>query len=88
LPKWEGSKFWYGLGFFVRPAGSNANWWHDGAMDGSRTLMVRANNGFAWVVLFNKRTKPDFEAEVDTGLWDTFKQIRNWPDTDLFGVAH
>jgi CubicO group peptidase (beta-lactamase class C family) len=41
-PLWQGTDSWYGMGWQVRPADGDLNWWHDGSLDGTTTLMVRA----------------------------------------------
>jgi hypothetical protein len=35
---------WYGMGWHVRNDGTDQNWWHDGSLDGTKTILVRANN--------------------------------------------
>jgi len=76
---------WYGMGWQVRPANGDANWWHAGSLDGTTTLMVRAANGLTWVVLFNSRPKSDkFGGEVDSALWRAVDGVKQWPTHDLF----
>lgn len=45
----------YALGWNVRPVenSSNANTWHNGALSGTSTLLVRRHDGYTWAVLFN-----------------------------------
>lgn len=38
-PLWDGSAFYYGMGWLVRPA--ERNWWHDGSLPGTASIMVR-----------------------------------------------
>jgi len=85
-PLWVGTDTWYGMGWSVRPAGGDANWWHTGSLDGTTTLMVRAGNGLTWVVLFNSRPKDSdgLSSELDSAMWQAVGQVRTWPDRDLF----
>jgi CubicO group peptidase (beta-lactamase class C family) len=84
-PAWTKTSYWYADGWLVRPAGSDANWWHNGSLPGTSTLMVRANNGVAWVALFNARAKDSgFDAALDQGMWTALKGVTAWPSHDLF----
>jgi N-acyl-D-amino-acid deacylase len=86
-PLWQGSAYWYGMGWLVRPSGDDANWWHDGSLPGTTTLLVRAYNGLDWVALFNARSSSSsssFAAELDGALWDAAGDVTQWPTKDLF----
>lgn len=86
-PLWQGSASWYGMGWLVRPSGGDANWWHDGSLPGTTTLLVRAYNGLDWVALFNARSSSSsssFAAELDPALWDAARGVAEWPTEDLF----
>jgi N-acyl-D-amino-acid deacylase len=88
-PLWVGSAYWYGLGWLVRPSGNDANWWHDGSLPGTTTLLVRAYNGLDWVALFNARassSSTSFDAELDQSLWTAAGAVTQWPTEDLFGA--
>jgi N-acyl-D-amino-acid deacylase len=87
LPEWSGSASYYAMGWSVRPTQGDANWWHTGALAGTNTLMVRAYNGLAWVVLMN--TSPigvtgDLLGDVDGAMWDGVGGVTSWPTHDLF----
>jgi N-acyl-D-amino-acid deacylase len=77
---------WYGMGWQVRPADGDANWWHAGSLDGTSSLMVRAANGLTWVVLFNSRPKlsDPFAAQLDNAMWKALQAVRTWPEHDLW----
>jgi CubicO group peptidase (beta-lactamase class C family) len=81
-----GADSWYGMGWQVRPAGGDANWWHNGSLDGTSTIMVRANNGLTWVALFNSRPKnaDRFGSELDGALWRAAGAVERWPAHDRF----
>jgi hypothetical protein len=72
----------------VRPSGGDANWWHDGSLPGTTTLLVRAYNGLDWVALFNARSSSSsssFAGELDAALWAAAGAVTQWPTEDLFG---
>jgi CubicO group peptidase (beta-lactamase class C family) len=81
-----GADSWYGMGWQVRPAGGDANWWHNGSLDGTSAIMVRANNGLTWVALFNSRPKnaDQFGSELDGALWRAAGAVERWPAHDRF----
>jgi hypothetical protein len=42
------------------------DWWHNGSLPGSTTMMARTAKGMCWAVLTNTRTEPS--NEIDTAL--------------------
>lgn len=76
---------YYGLGFNVVPAPGGAYWWHDGQLDGSRTLAVRNAAGFNWVVLFDKGDD-GIGPDIDAALWNALGQVAAWPSGDRFSA--
>jgi len=85
-PLWVGTDTWYGMGWQVRPAEGDLNWWHMGSLDGTTTLMVRAANGLTWVVLLNFRPKDSdrLGTELDQTMWQAVESVKTWPSHDLF----
>lgn len=85
-PLWVGTDYWYGMGWWVSPAEGGANWWHNGLLPGTATLMVRAGLGVTWVVLFNSLPKDTdgFFNELDSEMWQAEKNVKRWPANDLF----
>ena len=85
-PLWQGSSYYYGMGWLVRPSGNTANWWHTGSLPGTYSIVVRTFNGFAWAALFNTRPKDAdaFSRELDNALWDAYSGVTSWPPIDLF----
>jgi CubicO group peptidase (beta-lactamase class C family) len=78
---------WYGLGWQVRRVSPGAsNWWHNGSLEGTTTLMVRASQGMDWALLFNgsPRQQSKLFDEMDQGLWQAAGTVRQWPARDLF----
>jgi hypothetical protein len=76
---------YYGLGWNVRPEGKGANWWHNGSLPGTMSLLVRTHHGFAWAAVFNMRPKDDgkFLGELDGAIWKAVGRVRKWPKDDL-----
>lgn len=78
----------YGMGWLVRPVGRDANWWHDGSLPGTSSLLVRTHHGMAWAAVFNARPKDwqAFNGEVDRLIWQGVEGISEaqWPTYDLF----
>jgi hypothetical protein len=66
------------------------NWWHTGALDGTASIMVRANQGYAWAVILNKRIIDNranaFWSALDALPWDCVSNTISWPAHDLFDV--
>ena len=86
-PHYRDGVVWYGLGWLVRDiGGGRTNWWHMGNTWGTSALFVRAGNGFSWAVVMNSRPKKrrDLLRAIDKGMWAAFRQVRRWPDHDLF----
>ena len=85
-PLWLGTSYYYGIGWLIRPAGDNANWWHNGRLPGSMSMLVRTHDGFAWAVLFNSKPEdePIFRNEVDKLIWQGIHEVSEWPSFDLF----
>ena len=75
---------YYGMGWAVNPEG---NWWHDGSLPGTSSILAGTSRGFGWAVLFNTRPSnwQDFMIQMDNMVWDAIaiKGI-TWPTHDLF----
>jgi len=79
--------YWYGCGWLVRPVGDKgANYWHNGSLPGTSTLLVRRWDGLSWVALFNQRSEdpklPD--GDIDGALHRAADAVKSWPSFDLF----
>jgi uncharacterized protein (TIGR03437 family) len=86
---WIGASAWYGFGLMVRPAGSDANWWHSGALDGTATYQVRTSDGYSWVVFLNYRpgtakAQDSLYNDIDAGLWNAISKVSTVPSGDRF----
>ena len=79
---------YYACGWDVRPVGQKggANYWHNGSLPGTFTLLVRRHDGLSWAALFNQRSSdpklPD--GEIDGALHRAADSVAQWPDHDLF----
>jgi len=79
----------YACGWSVRPLGhepGKANYWHNGSLPGTRTLLVRRWDGLDWAVLFNQRQEiPGLPASaIDPALPRAAGAVKEWPKEDLF----
>ena len=79
---------WYACGWSVRPVGKSgrANYWHNGSLLGTSSLLVRRSDGLSWAVLFNQRSEdkklPD--DEIDGALHRAANAVKKWPKGNLF----
>lgn len=84
-PPWKaGEEPYYGMGWLVRD--TPGNWWHTGALPGTGAEMIRAGNGFTWVILCNLRPRQDrqFFSDLDQLGWRALAAVTLWPANDLF----
>jgi CubicO group peptidase (beta-lactamase class C family) len=64
----------YALGWNVNQYN---NWWHIGSLPGTASVMVRAENGYNWAVLLNKRSEDkNFMGDLDGLTWNIIKGIK------------
>jgi CubicO group peptidase (beta-lactamase class C family) len=71
----------YAKGWAVN--GSN-NWWHTGSLDGTASEWVRANNGYTWIIILNKRQNTNaFWTALDNLGWSCIAATTTWPTYDL-----
>lgn len=62
------------------------NWWHLGSLDGTRSILVRANNGFAWVVILNEGGTGNFWTDFENLIWNCLANTTSYPTHDLFAL--
>jgi hypothetical protein len=79
---WPTGTLWYGLGWSVRPSPQD-NWWHDGVLEGTSSLLVRSYHGFTWAAVFNARTAT-LPVEMDQAMWTALAGVSAFPSHDLF----
>ena len=82
------SNNYYGMGVMVYKDARQFNWFHDGSQPGMQALAVRTSVGYSWVIAFNTRVQSDkrsaFFTEFDRALWNAAKNVKTWPQGDLF----
>ena len=67
--------------------GSKMNTWHNGALDGTATLLVRRPDGLCWAVLFNARktaANTELSGAIDPLVHQAANKVKRWPKRDLF----
>lgn len=69
----------YARGWNVREDG-RGNWWHNGSLPGSTTIMVRTSTGMCWAALANTRTEPheQMDAALDQLVWNVVGMEPAW----------
>jgi CubicO group peptidase (beta-lactamase class C family) len=67
----------YARGWQVNNLG---NWWHNGSLPGTTTIMVRTSSGFCWAALTNTRQQPSnaIDLALDQMVWEMAHQVREW----------
>ena len=81
---------YYACGWNVRPIDKTgrANYWHDGSLPGTSTLLVRRHDGLSWAVCFNQRSedKQHSDGDIDAALHRAAARVAEWPEgTPLTG---
>ena len=73
----------YGCGWLVRPVGrqGRANYWHNGSLPGTYTLLVRRHDGLSWAVLFNQRSESSSlpDSAIDPALHRAADSVERGP---------
>jgi CubicO group peptidase (beta-lactamase class C family) len=69
----------YARGWMVRNNGAG-NWWHNGSLPGSTTIMVRTSTGMCWAALTNTRSQPsdEIDAALDQMMWNIVRCVPSW----------
>jgi hypothetical protein len=69
----------YARGWMVRNDGKG-NWWHNGSLPGTTTIMVHTATGLSWAALTNTRTEPSNEINdaLDAMMWEMVRQVPAW----------
>lgn len=69
----------YARGWMVRDNGAG-NWWHNGSLPGTTTIMVRTATGLCWAALTNSRTQPsdEIDASLDKLIWSMARSVPEW----------
>lgn len=76
---------YYAGGWFVRPMGGDAIWWHGGTSPGTTAMLIRSFDGFAMAGLINTRSlTANLETELYNALWSGLNNVTSAPTHDLF----
>jgi CubicO group peptidase (beta-lactamase class C family) len=54
------------------------NWWHNGSLPGTSTIMVRTASGLCWAALTNTRRSGDIDGALDSMMWDFVRCVPAW----------
>jgi CubicO group peptidase (beta-lactamase class C family) len=67
----------YARGWQVNALG---NWWHNGSLPGSSTILVRTSKNFCWAALTNTRTVPSggIDDALDKMVWNMARRVTAW----------
>ncbi len=79
---------YYGCGWQVRVVGDGKiNFFHNGALDGTATILVTRHDGLSWAVLFNSRANKKgthLGTLIDPQIHQAANTVKNWPKRDRF----
>jgi N-acyl-D-amino-acid deacylase len=79
---------YYGCGWQVRVVdGKGITTWHNGALDGTATMLFRRWDGLCWAALFNARENPSGEylgGLIAARVNEAADRVKHWPAKDLF----
>lgn len=72
----------YAKGWSVNPSN---NWWHNGSLPGTASLMVRTSGGLCWAALTNtRRPGSNIDLALDRLIWNMVGKVTMWPAGDMF----
>ena len=78
----------YACGWHVRPIKKDgrANFWPNGSLPGTSSLLVRRWDGINYAVLFNQRSEnlKLGDSAIDPALYASADSVKEWPKEDLF----
>ena len=53
------------------------NWWHEGSLPGTMSILVRTASGLCWAALTNTRVK-GMDSAIDDLMWKIVKAVPAW----------
>jgi CubicO group peptidase (beta-lactamase class C family) len=71
-------------GWDIRRVNDVRFWAKGGGMPGTRTVLVRADNGLVWAALFNSNPGREFSSTLFSKIPKTIHQFTEWPTHDKF----
>jgi CubicO group peptidase (beta-lactamase class C family) len=55
------------------------NWWHNGSLPGTSTIVVRTHSGFCWAAFTNTRRRSSaLDGDLDKLGWTMVRQVGGW----------
>jgi CubicO group peptidase (beta-lactamase class C family) len=55
------------------------NWWHNGSLPGTVSILVRTSRGLCWAAFANtRRPSSDINLALDNMVWDMVRQVGPW----------
>ena len=59
---------------------SRGNWWHNGSLPGTSSIIVHTSSGFCWAALTNTRRQPSaiMDGALDEMVWEMVRRVRDW----------
>ena len=82
-----GSGCKYAFGWWVLPTQGDATWYHGGTLPGTTAMLVRSDDNYSWVALFNTRS---LTANLELALYTLLSQLHagvtTSPTHDLFST--
>lgn len=76
---------YYAKGWSVN---SSSNWWHNGSLDGTASIMVRTSGGYVWALMLNKRVlnSNSFWNDLDNLPWSCISGLSVNPTVDFLAA--
>jgi CubicO group peptidase (beta-lactamase class C family) len=72
----SGANAGYAKGWAVNKAD---NWWHNGSLPGTSTIVVRTHSGFCWAAFINTRRRNSaLDGDLDKLIWTMVGQVKAW----------
>jgi hypothetical protein len=66
----------YAKGWAVNKAD---NWWHNGSLPGTSTIVVRTHSGFCWAAFINTRRNGSMlDGDLDKLVWTMVREVKAW----------
>ncbi len=82
---------YYGFGWSIRvQPNKGINFWHNGLLDGTASILVKRSDGLTWAALFNSRSgtgpaRRNLASAIDPLLHQAAANVKEWPrQKDLF----
>jgi CubicO group peptidase (beta-lactamase class C family) len=55
----------------------NHNWWHNGSLPGTSSILVRTASGLCWAALANTRNA-HMDDDLDSMVWEMVRKVASW----------